>query len=55
MNIDRQTGQLDFGSISVKPRMTAGEVRKRYVEFVRFSEDERLILQNEEYWLQLLF
>ena len=55
MKIDRQTGQLDFGSISVKPRMTAGEVRKRYVEFVRFSEDERLILQNEEYWLQLLF
>ena len=55
MNIDRQTGQLDFGSISVKPRMTAGEVRNRYVEFVRFSEDERLILQNEEYWLQLLF
>ena len=55
MKIDRQTGQLDFGSISVKPRMTAGEVRKHYVEFVRFSEDERLILQNEEYWLQLLF
>lgn len=53
MNIDRQTGQLDFGAISVRPKMTEMEVRRLYAEFIQHSEDGCLILQNEEYWLRL--
>ena len=59
MKIDKTTGVVEFGSISVSPETMAEDIKSRYRDFILrtngVAPDEKVVLQNDGYWLRLNF
>lgn len=59
MRIDKTTGTIEFGSISISPETMAKDVKSRYCDFILRTDgvmpDEKIVLQNDEYWVRLNF
>ena len=59
MKIDKTTGVIEFGSISVSPETMAENIKSRYRDFILrtngVAPDEKIVLQNDGYWLRLKF
>ena len=59
MKIDKTTGRIEFGSITVSPETLAEEVQSRCHDMILqingTAPDKKVILQNEAYWVRLNF
>jgi hypothetical protein vspiD_24475 len=59
VKIDKTTGVIEFGSISVSPETMTKDVKSRYRDFILRTAggapDEKIILQNDGYWFRLNF
>lgn len=59
MKVDKTTGRIEFGSISVSPETMPEDVKSQYYGSIlqtgSVASEEKIVLQNNEYWIRLNF